>query len=320
MQEAIEKLRASSGHTGLRGAAALYALPWYMIIGPSAAGKSTLLRNSNLHFPYSVNDQIDIKGFAGTRNCDWWFADEAIILDTAGRYAVEQKDQAEWLAFLKLLRKHRPKSPINGVIVALSLEEILAAHNQELTAHTRLIRHKLEELNRELGIVIPVTLVITKCDLLDGFLHFFKDLSPETREQAFGVCLQGNDFDQALNRLVDKLKSWRLHKLSLSSQLEHKHEVINLPQSFEEAVKKITHFLEELSRKNHYEEQPLFKGIFFSSATQILKRLDQSGQRVSLLKNYSVKSSFSSVRQQRMPGKKDWAGFSISALRSLLPA
>ena len=50
-------------------------------------------------------------GVGGTRNCDWWFTDEAVLIDTAGRYTTQDSDargrQAAWLGFLRLLKKHR---------------------------------------------------------------------------------------------------------------------------------------------------------------------------------------------------------------------
>jgi len=97
MSEAIESLKSSELGVSYRGNAALYALPWYMIIGPSASGKSTLLRNSGLHFPFASSEDLRVKGFGGTRNCDWWFSDEAVLLDTAGRYTTDEDDkEVEW--------------------------------------------------------------------------------------------------------------------------------------------------------------------------------------------------------------------------------
>src|SRR5262249_61015588 len=100
------------------GRPALYALPWYMIGGPPAAGKSTALLASGLNFPYTPGSGRGIRGVGGTRNCDWWFTQEAILLDTAGRYMTEEDDREEWLAFLSFLRKNPPKKPLNGVLVA----------------------------------------------------------------------------------------------------------------------------------------------------------------------------------------------------------
>ena len=95
-----------------------------MIIGPPGCGKTTALVNSGLQFPLA--DQFGMKaiqGVGGTRNCDWWFTNEAVLLDTAGRYTTQDSyqevDSAAWQGFLELLKKHRRRRPINGVLVAV---------------------------------------------------------------------------------------------------------------------------------------------------------------------------------------------------------
>ncbi|RLW71507.1 MAG: hypothetical protein B6D71_01795, partial [gamma proteobacterium symbiont of Stewartia floridana] len=57
----------------------LYQLPWYMFIGPPGSGKTTALLNSGLHFPLADKLGNDaVQGIGGTRNCDWWFTDDAV--------------------------------------------------------------------------------------------------------------------------------------------------------------------------------------------------------------------------------------------------
>ena len=45
-----------------------------------------------------------VSGVGGTRYCDWWFTEEAVIIDTAGRYTTQDSDgdndKKSWLAFL----------------------------------------------------------------------------------------------------------------------------------------------------------------------------------------------------------------------------
>jgi type VI secretion system protein ImpL len=84
-QEAIAVLKKTKKGRSLLGNSALYALPWYMIIGPSAAGKTTAIRESEVESP--VLDPVtgkkqEIKGIGGTRNCDWWFMNDALLLET----------------------------------------------------------------------------------------------------------------------------------------------------------------------------------------------------------------------------------------------
>src|SRR5438105_1338163 len=62
----------------------LYQLPWYVFIGAPGSGKTTALVNSGLKFPLEESGAgQSVKGVGGTRNCDWWFTDEAVLLDTA---------------------------------------------------------------------------------------------------------------------------------------------------------------------------------------------------------------------------------------------
>ena len=96
--ESIETLKKSNlGKT--RGKAALYELPWYMIIGHPAAGKSSAIQHSGLTFPFADKNKTAVQGVGGTRNCDWFFTSESVLLDTAGRYSTQNQDRAVGSSF-----------------------------------------------------------------------------------------------------------------------------------------------------------------------------------------------------------------------------
>src|SRR5688572_4278007 len=186
-EEAIATLKQKrrSGHT-------LYELPWYAIIGAPGSGKTTALINSGLHFPLEQRTgKGALRGVGGTRNCDWWFTDEAVFLDTAGRYTTQDSDaagdSAGWSEFLALLRKYRKRRPVNGVILTTSAQDLMMHGQREREAHVAAARRRLEELNRELRIQLPVYLMVTKCDLVAGFTEYFDDLPQEGRAQVWGV-------------------------------------------------------------------------------------------------------------------------------------
>src|SRR5262245_21069787 len=218
LTEAIASLKASK-----MGAGALYSLPWYIIIGPPGSGKSTALQESGLNFPYVSQGRKGVRGVGGTRNCDWWFTDEGILLDTAGRYTTELDDRDEWMGFLDLLKNARKHKPINGAIVAIAVSDLLSATEEEIEAHAKNIRERIDELTMRLEIVFPVYLLFTKCDLLQGFTEFFEDFTKADRAQVWGCSLPyapsgakgyRDIFEEETNKLFRSLSAQRLASLA----------------------------------------------------------------------------------------------------------
>ncbi len=286
--EAIAALKASRVGKGKKGASSLYVLPWYMIIGPPAAGKTTLLQNSGLNYPYldPNRSRSSVKGVGGTRNCDWWFADEAVILDTAGRYVmpVEADDTQEWLAFLDLLRKNRGRKPINGLMVGVSVQDLIGGTDEELENHALKIRSRVDELIKQLGITFPVYVLFTKCDLIRGFVEFFGSLSKTERAQAWGATIardrttrQAPDliFEEEMDRLTEAVSQAKVSRLAQVTDADCRPEVLFFPLQFQAMRARLSRFLEILFRPNPYHEVPIFRGFYFTSGTQEGRPIDQ---------------------------------------------
>src|ERR1700687_113794 len=125
---------------GRRGGQSLYDLPWYVIIGAAGSGKTTALINSGRHMPLAQRfGKEGLGGVGGTRNCDWWFTDEAVFLDTAGRYTTQDSDAASdsegWKEFLALLSKYRKRRPVNGIVLTISTHDLMTQGDAERDAH-----------------------------------------------------------------------------------------------------------------------------------------------------------------------------------------
>jgi type VI secretion system protein ImpL len=302
---ALDSLKKTKLGKGRSGKAALYALPWYMFIGPPAAGKTTAIANSGLEFPFGADS---IKGVGGTRNCDWFFSNSAIILDTAGRYVTEEEDKEEWVSFLQMLKKHRRRQPVNGVIVGISIAELANMNSEELDYHAGAIRKRINELMQELGVRFPIYLVFTKCDLLNGFVNFFEDLNRREREQIWGCTFTseeqrspdtGGVFEKEFLRLVEVLIDRRMVRLSSPMKREDRHRVYVFPLQFSLVRRNLRDFVNKLFQPNPYQDNPVFRGFYFSSGTQEGVPIDQVIQALAAQYNLPAGTFDSSVEVER---------------------
>ncbi len=259
----------------LGGKKFLREMPWYVIIGPPGTGKTTALRQSGLHFPIDLAD--DLKGVGGTRNCDWFFTEDAVMIDTAGRYVEQQSapevDAAEWQGFLDLLRKHRGRRALNGVILTLSVEELLG-DEAALRSHGREIRKRLAELRERLGIRLPVYLMITKMDLIPGFEAFFGGLGNREREQVWGATLatdartDATAIGRELKALTTELEKRLVGRLAEDVPLERRAETFRFPAQVEHLGGPLRTLIDAVFGESRYEETPWLRGFYFTSATQ----------------------------------------------------
>lgn len=287
----LSKLKFKSKSGGSRY---IYELPWYIFIGPPGAGKTEALKNCGLEFPLRKGDgPISIDGGAGTRDCDWVFTNEAVFIDTAGRYTTQSSnkdvDSASWTNFLDLLRKYRPREPVNGVIVAISVKDLAVASADELDGYAKDVRERLQEVCERMAARVPVYVMFTKADLLIGFTEFFQSMRPQEREQVWGTTFPLGDVQDTgatltqnlegvgkdLDDLLGQLGEMHFSRLQEEADLGARSRVFGFPAQFSTLKPVIQRFMDQAFGPDRYSTPMLLRGMYFTSATQIGQPVDR---------------------------------------------
>ena len=284
MADALATLKKARGGKGSH----LYDLPWYVIIGPPGAGKTTALVRSGLKFPLSKGRTPEaVAGLGGTRYCDWWFTEDAVLIDTAGRYTTQDTDpkgdRASWLAFLDLLHRTRPRQPINGVLIAISLEDLLTGGEEGIEAHASAVRKRLLELHDRLKVDFPVYAVFTKADLVAGFTEFFGQLSESERQMVWGHTFQTaektrnmiGEVPAEFDALVERLNAWMPDRLQDEVAPTSRVVLFGFPSQVAAVRGRVIDFLGRVFEPSRFHVNATLRGFFFTSGTQEGTPIDQ---------------------------------------------
>jgi len=280
LTEALGMLRSSK--VGKRNAY-VYQLPWYAIVGPSGAGKTTALLNAGLNFPTAVAGEYRaLRGAPNTPNCDWWFTDEAVLIDTAGRYVTQDLDAAAdaagWKSFLGLLKQHRPLQPLNGIIVALPAPDFADA--RKMASHTENIRARLAEIATTLGQALPVYVLITKTDLLSGFREYFARNTDAESDQVFGATAPGEGADNVavlsgFDALVASVASRVVDRMQNESQLARRGQIAAFPAQLASLRTPLVGLLTALGQTSRFDTPARVRGVYLASGTQTGSPVDR---------------------------------------------
>jgi hypothetical protein len=271
----------------------LYALPWFILVGEPGGGKTEAIRKSNIGFPPGLHDEL--QGAGGTINMNWWFTNAAVILDTAGRLMFDDVDTAqstEWKEFLRLLREVRPNCPINGMMLVISAESLIRDSAEDIEKKGAKIARQFDTLQRTLDIRFPATVLITKCDLINGFREYFEDLrdpqlqhqmlgwsNPEPIDRPFQPDLVSGHLESVRQRLLD-------HRLLLLNRAGTSREdaarpfdasdaLYDFPHSFARVLPRLKRYLQIVFAAGEWTSKPLFlRGIYFTSSMRDGQALD----------------------------------------------
>ena len=267
----------------------LYDIPWYLMVGEQGAGKTYAIKHSNIRFIPGMNEPD--AGKSGTIGMDWWFAYNAVLLDTAGALLTNPEKTDQFREFLRLLRRCRPQLPINGMILAIPATALLSDTDGQMQAKAELIAQQFEFIQRELAIRFPVYVIITKSDQIEGFREYFYNFSDSSiSNQIFGwsnpssldTAFQAEQVGKYLADVTTAIKRRRLTLLDdpktpedRTKRIDQTDALYAFPEQMTHVNGRLRYYLETVFMPGQWSSAPLFlRGIYFTSAVSEGSALD----------------------------------------------
>jgi type VI secretion system protein ImpL len=272
-EEAVQWLR-STRLGGEQAGGVVYRLPWFLVAGAPASGKTSLILSAGLDFHALPSQRrAEIHLVRPTRDCEWRITDSAVLLDTSGRYQTEGPDRDEWAALIETIKNCRKERPLDGLLVVASIAHLLASNDGEIEQEAKVLRARLDEVIARVRVRFPVYLIFTHADAVEGFADFFRTLSAEERAQVWGATVPLEQtanshalFDVEFDYLSDALMRRRLSRISVPAPPNEQLRMFDFPLRFQEARRKLGLYTSTLFRPNPFSESPMLRGFYFSSS------------------------------------------------------
>jgi type VI secretion system protein ImpL len=272
-KEALHQLKTSPRY-GERNARWRHDLPWYLVIGEPRSGKTQLLAAAGLQSPF---DQADTRPTGGSGQCDWYCADEGVLIDTPGRYLIQPDrsvDAAGWTTLLACLRWRHRVRPLNGVVVTLSVDRLLSGNEHDLEQLARHVHSRVQEIQQVLQVDVPLYLVLTQADRLAGFIEYFDSPSGEDVGTMLGQPLEadkaGNDINQvrqAFEQLLQRLHGELIERLHQERDVERRGQMLDFPQQTARIGERLCLFIEWAFCAHRYQRINGLRGFYLTCAS-----------------------------------------------------
>ncbi|MDH0648578.1 type VI secretion system membrane subunit TssM [Pseudomonas sp. GD03858] len=278
------------------GRRARYRLPWYLVLGEQGAGKSSFIDHSNQCFSLTriASSQARLRqSDLGAYPIGWWVGNDAVIIDPPGAFTLQEAtagalhDDARvpdglqsrlWNHLLDWLERNRSRRALDGVLLVVDLPALINATPEQRMVLAHGLRTRVHEVSSQLGCRLPLYVVLSKFDLLQGFDQCFARLSHEQRERMLGFTFKQeavdtfdawlDEFAEYHDRLTHALYEQTLASLGSPSQARQRERLIALHGQLVGLRPVLTGFLRETLASDRYTTPALVRGVYWCSVLQ----------------------------------------------------
>lgn len=258
-----------------------YKTPWFLVIGESGAGKSTLLRHTGMNLPLGEFQNSETDSKIGVQ---WWFFDKGLVIEPNGDFVIKSDGKTAnengFQNILKLLKKHRPDRPIDGIILTIPATDLLSDpdnpdfFDQVIKEKTEMLYSKMWTIQRELAIHFPVYVLFTKAEKIDGFSSFCKQLPLHFHENILGwsnphsldSVYSRNWIQDAMKKLNQSIFHTQMEVFAERNQIDGVNSLFFFPNTFHKIEAHLQRMMEIIFKESAYHDSFFLRGFYFSSS------------------------------------------------------
>ena len=226
----------------------------------------------SVQLPAGHDDEGDGKALPATQEVS---ASSANPAEPAGLPAgIERR---LWQHMIGWLAHNRSRRPLNGVILLVDMANLFSSTEQQRRDLAVVLRARLTELGGELGTRLPLYVVMSKFDLLDGFEALFARLAAREREEVQGFTFTlgsvtafdawQEELGKAYQAFVERL-GIHLMKATDAAPRSARKRAYSLLRELSGANEMLQGFLGDVLGSDRYSTPALVRGLYFSSVYQ----------------------------------------------------
>ncbi|MBY7735067.1 type VI secretion protein IcmF/TssM N-terminal domain-containing protein [Francisella philomiragia] len=270
----------------------LYRSPWFLTLGLSDSGKTTIVKNCNIHFN-SKYSETSAKSNKPT--FDWYSSPDVTFIDINSKLTeVNRVEEASLFDnVIDLIKRNRRLKPLDGLILNINAERLITETPNELERDFNKYKIILKKIYNSGIRNIPIYVFLTNMDKVPGFVEYFDPKSFDVTNNILGVTLPSSNVSEPLDWLDDQFNNIinNINENVFSSIRKKNSNIDNdrafyFVRYFSYLCEKLNSVLADAIYENNYTKSLYLRGVYFTAvSTNKIHHFDKARSDVYFLKN-----------------------------------